>query len=261
MSRIAKRFENLRDRNEKALALFVTAGFPEHDSTPGLASLFEEGGCDLIELGMPFSDPLADGPAIQVSSARALANGVTLDSILEDVRSIREQSDIPLVLMGYLNPILRFGEKRFFAAAAASGVDGIILPEVPLEEFDRFSTLLNENTLEGILLVTPATPVRRIQAIDAASSGFLYCVSTTGVTGTRVGGDPAAYLQKVKSHAHKNPLMVGFGISTPADARTYATVSDGIIVGSALIRFLATSPTDEGIRAWVRGFKDALAER
>jgi tryptophan synthase alpha chain len=261
MSRIAERFKKLHDRKEKALALFVTAGFPRRDSTPGLVSLFEQGGCDMVELGMPFSDPLADGPAIQESSARALANGVTLDSILENVRSIRKHSEIPIVLMGYLNPILRFGEMRFFAAAAASGVDGVILPEVPLEEFGRFSGLLKENALDAILLVTPASPAARIEAIDGSSSGFLYCVSTTGVTGTRVGGDPGEYLKQVKSHAHKNPLMVGFGISTPADARTYASVADGVIVGSALIRYLATSPTDAGVREWVRELKEALREK
>lgn len=260
MSRIAERFRKLRESNEKALALFVTAGFPERNSTPGLVSLFEQGGCDLVELGMPFSDPLADGPPIQESSSRALANGVTLDSILENVRSIREQSNIPIVLMGYSNPILRFGEERFYAAAADSGVDGVILPEVPLEEFAKSSRLFKENALDGILLVTPASPAGRIEAIDATSSGFLYCVSTTGVTGTRVGGDPREYLKQVKSHAHKNPLMVGFGISTPADARAYASAADGVIVGSALIRFLATSPTDAEIRAWVTEFKEALGE-
>ena len=258
MNRIAARFAELRKRKGKGLALFLTAGFPKLNSTPHLVKSLEEGGADFVELGMPFSDPLADGPIIQESSARALENGVTLESILHDVQTIRRNSAIPIVLMGYLNPILNFGERRFFAEAARAGVDGVILPEVPLEEYGRFSAFLEGNGLDGILLVTPASPVERIRAIDMASSGFLYCVSTTGVTGARGSGAPADYLKKVKSHSEKNPLMVGFGISTPDDAKAYASVSDGVIVGSALIRFLSSSPSHTDIVDWVKRYKAIL---
>jgi len=258
MNRINRRFEELRGRNEKALALFVTAGFPHADSTPGLVGALEKGGADIIELGLPFSDPLADGPVIQDSSARALANGVTLESILDDVHTIREFSEIPILLMGYLNPILRFGEKLFFADAARAGVDGVILPEVPVEEFDRFSHMIRRNGLAGVLLVTPESPPDRIRLIDAVTSGFLYCVSTTGVTGTRSNSTPEGYLRQIRSHGVRHPVMVGFGIASPDDAGRYASIADGVIVGSALIRFLSSTPSHEAVVEWVRGFKTAV---
>jgi tryptophan synthase alpha chain len=258
MNRIDRKFQNLRSAKEKALAVFVTAGYPRVDSTAAIIRALEEGGADLVELGMPYSDPLADGPVIQQSSAAALANGVTLESILADVRMIRSSSDLPIVLMGYLNPILRFGEESFFLQAAAAGVDGMILPEIPLEEFGRFSDLLQAQDLAGILLVTPATGGDRIRAIDEKSSGFLYCVSTTGVTGMHGGNGVDDYLKRVRDHVRKNPLMVGFGIATPDDARRFGTSVDGVIVGSAFIRFLATDPSPEAIGRWAREFKRVL---
>jgi tryptophan synthase alpha chain len=258
MSRINRRFEELRERKEKALALFVTAGFPHANSTPGLVKALEKGGADIIELGLPFSDPLADGPVIQESSARALANGVTLESILDDVHTIREFSQIPILLMGYLNPILRFGEKLFFADATRAGVDGVILPEVPVEEFDRFAHMIRRNGLAGVLLVTPESSPDRIRLIDAATSGFLYCVSTTAVTGMRSDSTPESYLKQIQSLGVRHPVMVGFGIASPDAAKRYASISDGVIVGSALIRYLSSTPSNEALVEWVRGFKTAL---
>lgn len=258
MNRIDCRFRSLRNERGKALAVFLTAGFPRRDSTPAIVHALEAGGADIVELGMPFSDPLADGPVIQQSSAAALANGVTLDAVLEDVRMIRSASDIPIVLMGYVNPILSLGEERFFSDAAAAGADGVILPEVPLEEFSRFSARLKRHTLAGILMVTPATGPGRLRELDEQSSGFLYCVSTTGVTGGPGGNVAGTYLERVREHATKNPLMVGFGIATPADAGRYCRWVDGVIVGSAFLSFLATSPASGDIRAWARGFKGAL---
>ncbi len=258
MNRIDSTFRSLRNERRKALAVFLTAGFPRKDSTPAIVHALEAGGADIVELGMPFSDPLADGPVIQQSSAAALANGVTLDAVLEDVRMIRSASDIPIVLMGYVNPILSVGEEKFFGDAAAAGADGVILPEVPLEEFSRFSARLKRNTLAGILMVTPATGPGRLRALDEQSSGFLYCVSATGVTGGAGGNVGRTYLESVREHATKNPLMVGFGIATPADAGRYGMWVDGVIVGSAFLRFLATSPSAGDIRAWARGFKGAV---
>ncbi len=259
MNRIDSTFQRLRQKKEKALAVFVTAGFPCINSTTAIAHALEAGGADIIELGMPFSDPLADGPVIQQSSAAALANGVTLESVLDDVRTIRLSSGIPIILMGYLNPIFRYGEEKFFRQAAAAGVDGIILPEVPLEEFHWFSARLRGNSLSGILMVTPATGTERIRALDEESTGFLYCVSTTGVTGMRGGSMAEDYLIKIREHARKNPLMVGFGIATPEDATWYGKSVDGVIVGSAFVSFLATSPSSSDISAWTRGFKDGVA--
>jgi tryptophan synthase alpha chain len=258
MNRIDETLNALREKGEKALGLFLTAGFPERDSTTELVLSLQQGGADLLEIGMPFSDPIADGPVIQQSSAIALGNGVTLDTIFDDVRQIRKSSSIPIVLMGYLNPILCYGREKFFQRASECGVDGIILPEVPLEESAEFSVMHDVNGLAQILLVTPASPGERIGEIDRRSSGFLYCVSSTGVTGSRSGHPAAEYLAYVRRHAEKNPLLVGFGIATPEDARASSVHSDGVIIGSALIRFVAGGPSREEIIQWVRQFKKGL---
>jgi len=258
MNRIEWKLQALRSRGEKALGLFVTGGYPGRGQTPGIAQALEAGGADLLEIGMPFSDPLADGPAIQESSARSLANGTTIATILDDVRSIRSRSDIPIILMGYCTPLLAYGEKRFFSDARQAGVDGVILPEVPLEEYDRFAGPMQAHGLAGILLVTPLSSATRIEAIDARSTGFLYCVSGTGVTGSRMDRAPATYFTQLRRHVSRNPLLVGFGIATPDDARNSASAADGVIVGSALIRFLSGSPGSGAMADWVREFKNAI---
>ncbi|HUI63555.1 MAG TPA: tryptophan synthase subunit alpha [Bacteroidota bacterium] len=255
-SRIAAKLEAVRAEGQKALALFLTAGIPRLDSTVALASGLERAGMDLIEIGMPFSDPLADGPAIQQSSALALKNGVNLGRILADVREIRKRSSIPIVLMGYLNPVFAYGIERFFTDAAGVGVDGLIFPELPLEESGRFAHEFSRQKLSHIMLVAPTTPPERIQSIDASSSGFLYCVSTTGVTGASKAASQE-YLARVKACA-KNPVLVGFGISGPDDAREAARNTDGVIIGSALIRRILAGDPLESIYSWVGGIKEAL---
>ncbi len=257
-NRITLALGRLAAKREKALALFITAGFPELKSTAELVPKFADAGADLIEIGMPFSDPLADGPVIQASSAVALKNGVTITSILDDVRTIRKSCDVPLVLMGYVNPILSYGAERFFRDAAKAGVDGLILPELPLEESGRFASHTKANGLAQILLVTPTTPPERIRQIDDASDGFLYCVATTGVTGT--GGRAAAgeYVATVKSNARKNPVLVGFGISTPGDARRAAEGADGVVIGSALTQRLRNGEQEGAVYAWLSTIKGAL---
>ena len=258
MNRIRPCLDRLRQENKKALTLFLTAGFPRLDSTVGLVSAFEDAGADMIELGMPFSDPLADGHVIQECSSVALRNGVTLEWILSTVRAIRLNSNMPLVLMGYLNPILRYGAEKFFADAASSGVDGIILPEVPVEEASRFGSAMASYSLSNILLVAPTTPPSRVELIDAASSGFVYCVSGTGVT-CRGGKVPdIEYIRSVRLHVKKNPLLVGFGISKPEDAHAYAHEADGVIVGSALLQRIMKGESTPAISAWVRELKAAL---
>ncbi len=259
MNRLEQRMADLRADGSKALVLFLTAGFPEKNSTVELVLDFEEAGVDAVEIGMPFSDPLADGPVIQKSSARALANGVTIRTILEDVRTIRSRSNIPLILMGYINPVLRYG-KQFFADAAAAGVDGVIFPEIPLEESNTFIKAIVANGMSNIMLVTPTTPPERITAIDGVSTGFLYCVSTTGVTGGTKGPPAADYLHQVKSSAPRNPVLVGFGIATPGDVRRVAPLCDGVIVGSALLRKLGDGTTREELRRWIGEMKGALTE-
>ena len=217
----------------------------------------EKGGADIIELGMPFSDPLADGPVIQQSSQVALSQGISLDKIFSYVKTIRESSEIPLVLMGYLNPILAYGAEKFFISAAGSGVDGLILPELPFEESKRYKSILDSAGLAHILLVTPTTSPDRIAMIDRVSNGFLYCVSSTGVTGSR-STMSGSYINSVKLHAKKNPVLIGFGIRTPLDAHKIATYADGVIIGSALIQKIVRGESIEEIGKWVRQMKEAL---
>ena len=259
MNRLTRSLSAKRAGHRKSLALFLTAGFPDADSTPGLVLSLEKAGADIIEIGMPFSDPLADGPVIQESSATALKNGVTITSVLDAVRTIRRTSEVPLVLMGYINPILSYGADRFFRDAASAGVDGMVLPELPLEESARFRPEISRNSLSQILLVAPTTPDDRVRAIDAASTGFLYCVSTTGVTGSAGKGTPDEFLARVGRCAGTNPLLVGFGISTAEGARHAAGLSDGVIIGSALIRRIQQGEDAASLASWVGSIRDALA--
>ncbi len=258
MNRIDESLAARRRSGEKGLGLFLTAGYPHPDSTVELVLALEQGGADLVEIGMPFSDPMADGPVIQQSSAIGLENGVTLETIFDDVRRIRMSSPIPIVLMGYLNPIIRYGREKFFQHASDAGVDGVILPEVPLEESAEFSTMAVGNGLAQVMLVTPASAEDRIREIDRRSSGFLYCVSSTGVTGSRSAKPATEYLAFVRRHATKNPLLVGFGIATPDDACTFSMHSDGVIIGSALIRFVAGEPSRAEVIQWTRQFTERL---
>ena len=258
LNRISQTLDSLAAQNKKGLVCFLTAGFPTIDATVPLVLELEKGGADMVELGMPFSDPLADGPIIQQSSRVALNQGITLDKILSYVKTIRQSSEIPLVLMGYLNPILAYGPEKFFHSAASAGVDGIILPELPFEESQRYKSILERDGLANIMLVTPTTPPERIAMIDRTSTGFLYCVSSTGVTGSRDKKLSGSYLSSVKTHAKKNPVLVGFGIKTPADAHVVAQYTDGVIVGSALIQKIIRGDTRRKINTWVRQLKMAL---
>jgi tryptophan synthase alpha chain len=257
-NRLTAKLTQLREQNEKALVLFLTAGYPKLDSTVPLVLELAHAGADIIELGMPFSDPLADGPIIQTSSQQAIKNGITLDHILNQVKRIREHTNIPLVLMGYLNPILHYGEEKFFADAKKAGVDGIILPEVPLEESERFLSINRKYNLADILFIGPATSDKRIQKIDKATTGFLYCVSTTGVTGRTNVGDIKSYVKRVKRNSKNNPVLVGFGIKTPIDAQRIAQQADGVIVGSALIQRITKGDSIKQIGNYVKSLKKGI---
>lgn len=258
MGRIEEKLLDLRKRKKKALVYFLTAGFPKRDSTEGIAATLEQGGADLLEIGMPFSDPLADGPVIQRSSRAALQNGIDLEAVIAVIASIRSRSNIPLILMGYLNPIFEFGVEKFFSLAAKSGVDGVILPELPLEEIGRFKKQIEANSISQILLVTPTTPSERIRKIDSSSQGFLYCVSTAGVTGSGHETDISNYVARVRIESSKNPLLVGFGISSPSDAASIAKLCDGVIIGSALIRRLEHPYTSDELLDWVKQYRIAI---
>jgi tryptophan synthase alpha chain len=256
--RLQEQLTSNTSKGRRSLAMFLTAGYPALDATAGLVSSLEDGGADIVEIGVPFSDPLADGPVIQKASGTAIANGVTLPWILDMVAGIRKRTGVPLVLMGYLNPIMRYGVDRFFVDAAAAGVDGIILPELPLEEWSLYGAAMSSAGLAGILLATPTTPPERVRAIDAASTGFVYCVSTTGVTGGAVVSSALDNVRAVRLHVRRNSMLVGFGISRPDQAVTFAREADGVSVGSALLRQIEADPSPGGTRVWTAGFRRAL---
>lgn len=239
MSRLAETFKKLGKIREKALVTFITAGDPDLETTAEMIRELEKAGADIIELGIPFSDPMADGPTIQLSSERALSGGTTLPKILDMVRTVRKTSQIPLVLMGYYNPVYFYGNERFVTDAVEAGVDGVILVDLPPEEADAegFSDLARKAGLDCIFLLTPTSDDNRIAKVVKKGRGFLYYVSVTGVTGARkdISATLAAELEKIRN-ATAMPLVVGFGISDPSQAATMAALGDGVVVGSALVK-------------------------
>lgn len=259
--RIARIFEDRKD-NSKVMSLFLTAGYPDLDSTVDLILGFEENGAEFIELGMPFSDPLADGPTIQYSSNRALENGITMNRIFGMVREVREHSEIPVILMGYVNPVLRYGIEDFCQNAASAGVDGLIIPDVPVDESGPLQESARKHKLAVIYLVAPNTSEERMQLIDRKSEGFVYCISVTGVTGARDGEEVSRsvnrFIERVKKNVTRNPKMVGFGIRSHKDAMSIAKEMEGFIVGSALIDTIRNNYPEEGWKARVFAFVKSL---
>ena len=248
-NRIESLFET-KDDQEKVMSLFLTAGYPDLKSTADLVIGFEENGADMIELGMPFSDPLADGPTIQEASNVAINNGITMDGIFNMVKKIRESSQIPVILMGYINPVFRYGVEKFCQKAEQAGVDGLIIPDAPIEESGILSEHAAAHGLHMIYLVAPNTSSERMKVIDQKSDGFVYCVSVTGVTGARDGNEVAQsvqrFISRVKDNVQKNPKLVGFGIKNHKDAMKISGGLDGFIVGSALIENIRSNYPDEG---------------
>lgn len=234
--RIDTRLRQLYERGEKGLITFITAGDPDLDTTFKLVLALEKAGADLVELGVPFSDPMADGPVIQRSSQRSLAGGTNLKGILNLVRRLRQHTEIPLLLMTYYNPVLHYGLDRFAVDAAEASVDGVIVPDLPLEESAPLWQVLNSNGQYLIYLVAPTTTPERLEKIAASAGGFIYCVSLTGVTGMRDGisADITEFMQRVRRHCSL-PLAVGFGISNSRQAALMAEDADAVIVGSALV--------------------------
>jgi len=237
-SRLEKLFDG-RPEEDKVMSLFLTAGYPELDSSAELILGFEKQGAELVELGMPYSDPLADGPTIQQSSEVAISNGITMEQIFNIVEEVRQSSEIPLVLMGYINPVMNYGISRFCQRAAEAGVDGLIIPDVTLEESELIAGEAEKHRLSLIYLVAPNTSDERMRKIDELSSGFVYCVSVTGVTGARDGEEIARsvdrFISRVNQNITRNPKLIGFGIRSYEDARRITREADGFIVGSALI--------------------------
>lgn len=237
MNRIERKFKTLKRKNKKAFIVFITAGYPNLATTKKLILEFVNRGVDIIELGVPFSDPMADGVIIQEASQSALKNKVNLKSILSLVKDVRKFSDIPIALMTYYNPIFCFGEERFAKIASHCGVDGVIIPDLPPEEGKSLIRLANKNKLDLICFISPTTSRERIKHISAISKGFIYYVSLTGVTGPRQALPPDLkdHLKIIKKLTRK-PVCVGFGVSGRRQVKQIYKIADGVIVGSAIIK-------------------------
>ena len=229
-----------KEKSKRILNVYCTAGYPSLDSTMKVMTSLQKNGADIIELGMPYSDPLADGEVIQVSSMKALANGMNIAVLFEQIKDMRKSISIPVILMGYMNPILQFGFENFCKKAKEVGVDGLILPDLPLFEFEQFyGKIITENNLDFIFLVTPETPVDRIKRLDSLSNGFLYAVSSSATTGKDKDFNLVAqYLQKLQAMQLKNPILVGFGIKDKATFDAATVHTQGAIIGSAYIQQL-----------------------
>ena len=254
MNRISTTFKQLRRDNAKALIPFITAGDPDLATTEALIPLLAAAGADIIELGVPFSDPMADGPTIQKASERALAAGTTLARILATVKSARQRTQVPIVLMGYFNPLLQYGLERFAIDAVAAGVDGVLIVDLPPEEAGELRRICRRTGLQLIFLVTPTSDQERIDRIAAQGMGYLYYVSVTGVTGARtsLADSLSERLQAVKSRTSL-PVVVGFGIATPEQAATAGANADGVVVGSALVKLFEEHQGD-ALQQAVRDF-------
>ena len=260
MNRIDKCFAQLKAENRKALITFVTAGDPDLDTTVKTVLSMYDNGADIIELGVPFSDPIAEGVTIQRSSLRSLRGGTTLDGIFGAVDKIRERSDKPLVLMMYLNTIYVYGTEKFFSICAEKGIDAVIVPDMPYEERDEVLPFAKKYGVYNINLVSPASH-ERIKKIAADSEGFLYCVSSNGVTGVRseYKTDFDEFFGIIKENA-KCPYCVGFGISGAEQARNMSSYCDGVIVGSAIVRIMEENGTDspEKVGEFVNSLRSGL---
>jgi tryptophan synthase alpha chain len=239
MSRISQTFEHLQKTHERALIPYVTAGDPDLEMTKRLVREMVRRGGDIIEIGVPFSDPLADGPIIQRASQRALQGGTTLRKILRTVSELRRDVDVPLVLMTYYNPVFRYGEEAFVADALEAGIDGIIVPDLPPEEAQTFMELTADTPLDLIFLAAPTSTSARLMLISESSQGFIYYVSRLGTTGIRdqLAEDLRMMLEKVRASTAK-PIAVGIGVSTPDHVRLVSEMADGVVVGSAIVKLI-----------------------
>ena len=254
MSRLQALFAN---KKERVLNVYCTAGYPQLDSTATIIQSLQNNGADIIELGMPYSDPLADGPVIQESGNIALQNGMTIAVLFEQLKAIKGQINIPIILMGYMNPVLQYGFEKFCAEASAVGVDGLILPDLPEYEFEmEYGAIIKKYGLDFIFLVTPETSSERIQQLDNLSTGFLYAVSSSATTGKdKDFNSVEKYLKQLQSMQLKNPVLVGFGIKDRNTFESACKYANGAIIGTAFIKALEGSTN---IDATVKQFISAV---
>jgi tryptophan synthase alpha chain len=244
MSRIKELFER---KNKNILNVYFTAGFPTLSSTLQVMSALQGAGADMIELGMPYSDPLADGPVIQASSAVALENGMTIQKLFEQLKDFRNSIHVPVLLMGYMNPVLQYGFEKFCRDAKSAGIDGLILPDLPMFEFEQeYSFILKKNGLDFVFLVTPETPELRVRKLDQLSTGFLYAVSSSSTTGKNKDlSDQESYFKRLQSMSLHNPVLIGFGIKDKSSFSKACSFANGAIIGTAYIKMLGQGRPDE----------------
>jgi tryptophan synthase alpha chain len=258
MSRIQRSFKRLKKAGKKAFIPYIMTGDPSLEKTKEVVRLFEECGADIVELGVPFSDPLADGPTIQRASERALAQNVTLRTTISLVRELRHDTRVPIVIMTYFNPIFRYGTRDFISDAHDSGIDGVIIPDLPPDEAGDFIRQARSSSLDTIFLLAPTSTDDRIKRVARASSGFIYYVSMTGITGSTLHVDQSMkiLIGKIKNLSGK-PVAVGFGVSNPDEASYVSGLSDGVIVGSALVKKLHEAP--EKLRNFLMDLRTAIS--
>lgn len=248
MRRIHKKLQE----DKKVLSIYFTAGYPNLEDTVPILEALEANGVDMVEIGLPFSDPLADGPTIQESSTQALKNGMTTQKLFEQLEGIRERVTIPLIIMGYFNPVLQYGVEAFCKKCKEVGIDGLILPDLPLAEYqEHYQPIFEKYGLVNVFLITPQTSEERIRELDEASNGFIYMVSSASVTGSKqgFGTEQAAYFNRIATMKLKNPQVVGFGISNPETFQAATQQAKGAIIGSAFIKMI----TEKGLSG-ISGF-------
>lgn len=257
-SRIAARFKKLRKEGGKAFIPYIMAGAPSLGKTREIFSLLQECGADMVELGVPFTDPLADGPVIQRAAEQALANGVRLKDVVTFVRDIRDSTDIPVILMTYYNPVFKYGEEKFMRDASDAGVDGLIVPDLPPDEAGSLIALSKKYGIDLIFLLAPTSTEDRRKIVAKASRGFIYYVSITGITGARLMVDETLgeSIRAIKALSGK-PVGVGFGVKTPEEARAAAEFADGVIVGSAIVKMIG----ETGLRDYLLSLRKAIGRK
>ena len=256
-SRIAGKFRDLRKKNGKAFIPYIMAGDPNIKRTRELISVLEGCGADIIELGVPFSDPLADGPTIQKAAQKALDEGITLKKVIAFVAELRAGTQIPIILMTYYNPVFKYGEEKFVLDAASAGVDGVIVPDLPPDEAGNLMKHARKRGLDTIFLLAPTSTDDRARRVARTSTGFIYYVPITGITGSKLSLDASlgSHIARIRSLSDK-PVAVGFGVSTPEEAADISEFADGVIVGSAIVKKVGES--DEELKSYLLSLRNAI---